>query len=351
MFPIRKARHIFWMVAASLLLVSFGAYASGTKESSSSASSSSQNSSQTSQTVLHWKLADDQPADYPTVKADEYFAKLVKEQTNGKFDIKVFYGGQLGAETQTVQQTISGVIQLNRVNAAPLASFVGDMSVLSLPYIFTSSDGEWKVLYGAPGNQILQSMQKQGLMGLTYYDSGQRSFFTRKTPIESPSDMKGLKIRVQKSPVFVDMVKALGGSPVPMAYGDVFTGLQTGVIDGAENNIPSYVTMSFYQVAPYYSYDGHSRVPEVLFMNLKAWNSLSSAEQSIFKKAAHEASMYERKLWAQKVQTDLKKLQSANVHLYHLTADQVKKFQDAVQPVYKQYSQYSSLINAIKNDQ
>jgi tripartite ATP-independent transporter DctP family solute receptor len=343
----RFGRSLVLLAAGALLLSSYSVYANGAKE----AGTASQSSSQGSQTVMHWKLADDQPADYPTVQADEYFAKQVKDQTNGKFDIKVYYGGQLGAETQTVQQTISGVIQLNRVNAAPLASFVGDMSVLSLPYIFTSADGEWKVLYGDPGKQILESMKKQGLMGLTYYDSGQRSFFTRKTPITSPADMKGLKIRVQKSPVFVNMVKALGGSPVPMAYGDVFTGLQTGVIDGAENNIPSYATMSFYQVAPYYSYDGHSRVPEVLFMNLKAWNSLTPAEQQIFKKAAHAASMYERKLWAEKVQTDLTKLKSANVHFIHLSADQVKKFQDAVQPVYQEYSQYSSLINAIKNDQ
>lgn len=334
------------IVAALFLFVAAGVFANGKQESSSSSSSTS---TQAMTKTVTWKLADDQPAGYPTVAADQEFAKLVKEQTNGRYDIKVFYGGQLGSETQTVQQTISGVIQINRVNAAPLASFVGDMSVLSLPYIFTSSQQEWNVLYGKPGQEILDSMKAQQLIGLTYYDSGQRSFFTRKTPITSPADMKGLKIRVQKSPVFVEMVKDLGATPVPMAYGDVFTALQTGVIDGAENNIPSYATMSFYQVSPYYSYDGHSRVPEVLFMNLKAWQSLSPADQKIFTSAAHQASLTERKLWAQKVQTDMKKLQSANVHFVHLSSAQVKAFQDAVAPVYKMYSKYDSLINEIKN--
>lgn len=332
------------ITAALFLFVVAGAFANGNQEKSSSKSASAAPAK-----TITWKLADDQPAGYPTVVADQEFAKIVNQKTNGRYNIKVYYGGQLGSETQTVQQTISGVIQINRVNAAPLASFVGDMSVLSLPYIFTGSQQEWNVLYGKAGEQILQSMKAQKLMGLTYYDSGQRSFFTRKTPITSPADMKGLKIRVQKSPVFVEMVKDLGATPVPMAYGDVFTALQTGVIDGAENNIPSYATMSFYQVAPYYSYDGHSRVPEVLFMSLKAWDSLSPADQTIFKDAAHQASLVERKAWAAKVQTDMKKLQSANVHFVHLTPTQVKAFQDAVAPVYKMYSKYDSLINEIKN--
>jgi tripartite ATP-independent transporter DctP family solute receptor len=296
-----------------------------------------------------WRLADDQPKDYPTVKADQYFAKLVKERTGGKYDIKVYYGGQLGSETQTIQQTISGVIQINRVNAAPLASFVGDLSVLSLPYIFTGSDQEWNVLYGAVGEKLLSSMKQDGLMGLTYYDSGQRSFFTRHTPIRTPADLSGLKIRVQKAPVFVNMVKDMSGSPVPMAYGDVYSALQSGVIDGAENNIPSYYTQSFYQVAGYYSFDGHSRVPEILFMNEAAWNKLSPEEQNVFKQAAHEASKYERQLWNQKVKADMKKLQSANVHFYYPTPADIKQFQKAVEPVYQQYSQYKSIIDAIKS--
>ncbi len=299
--------------------------------------------------AITWRLADDQPAGYPTTMADQFFANIVREMTNGKINIKVYYGGQLGSETQTVQQTIAGIIQINRVNAAPMASFVPELGVLSLPYIFSSSEQEWKVLYGPVGQKLLSDMKSAGLMGLTYFDSGQRSFFTRKTPILKPSDLKGLKIRVQKAPVFVQMVKEMGGSPVPMAYGEVFTALQTGVIDGAENNIPSYYTMSFYQVAPYYSYDGHSRVPEILFMNLQAWNSLTPEEKTIFKTAAMAASIYERKLWNEKVQQDLEKLKKAGVHFYYPTPEDIKLFQKAVEPVYAKYSKYKDIIQAIRN--
>lgn len=299
--------------------------------------------------AVTWRLADDQPAGYPTVLGDQLFASIVNEMTHGKINIKVYYGAQLGAETQTTQETISGVIQINRVNAAPLASFVPELGVLSLPYIFSSSEQEWKVLYGPIGEELLNSMKVAGLIGLTYYDSGQRSFFTRHTPILKPSDMKGLKIRVQKSPVFVSMVKAMGGSPIPMAYSSVYTALQSGVIDGAENNIPSYYTMSFYQVAPYYSYDGHSRVPEILFMNLKAWNSLTSTEKTIFKTAAMASSLYERQLWNERVQKDLQLLKKAGVHFYYPTASDIALFQKAVAPVYKKYSQFKDIIDAIRN--
>ncbi len=299
--------------------------------------------------AVTWRLADDQPAGYPTTMADQFFANIVREMTNGKINIEVYHGGQLGAETQTVQQTMAGIIQINRVNAAPLASFVPELSVLSLPYIFSSSTQEWKVLYGPIGEKLLNSMKVAGLIGLTYYDSGQRSFFTRHTPILKPSDMKGLKVRVQKAPVFVKMVNAMGGSAVPMAYGEVFTALQTGVIDGAENNIPSYYTMSFYQVAPYYSFDGHSRVPEILFMNLKAWNSLTPEEQTIFKTAAMASSLYERKLWNAKVEKDMELLKKAGIHFYYPTKADIALFQKAVAPVYKQYSKYKDLINAIRS--
>lgn len=299
--------------------------------------------------AVTWRLADDQPAGYPTVLGDQLFANIVSEMTHGKINIKVYYGAQLGAETQTTQETMAGIIQVNRVNAAPLASFVPELGVLSLPYIFSSSSQEWKALYGKPGETLLNSMKSAGLIGLTYYDSGQRSFFTRHTPILKPSDMKGLKIRVQKSPVFVSMVKAMGGSPVPMAYSSVYTALQSGVIDGAENNIPSYYTMSFYQVAPYYSYDGHSRVPEILFMNLKAWNSLTPEEQTIFKTAAMAASLYERQLWNEQVQKDLKLLKKAGVHFYYPTAADMALFQKIVKPVYQKYSKFKDVIDAIRN--
>lgn len=298
--------------------------------------------------AITWRMADDQPAGYPTVLADQFFANVVNQMTNGKINIVVYYGAQLGSEESIVQQVISGAIQLERLNAAPLGSYAPEMNILSLPYLFSNSDQEWKVLYGPIGQKLLTDLQSIGLMGLTYYDSGERSFFTRKTPILTPSDVKGLKIRVQQSPVFIDLIKDLNGAAVPMAYGDVYTALQTGVIDGAENNIPSYYTMSFYQVAPYFSFDDHSRVPEVVIMNLSAWKSLTPEEQEIFKTAAMAASLYERELWDQLTKQDMALLEKAGVHFYYPTQEDIKLFQQAVAPIYQQYSQYKSIIDEIR---
>jgi len=296
-----------------------------------------------------YRLAENQPADYPTTLADIFFADVVRQMTNGRIDIQVYYGGQLGSETETIQQTMAGVIQFNRVNAAPLASFVDSLSVLSLPFLFSSEEHLWKVLYGQVGEKLLDSMKSSGLIGLTYFDSGARSFFTRKTPILKPDDLKGLKIRVQNAPVFVEMVKLLGGTPIVMEYGQVYTGLQTGVIDGAENNIPSYYTMSFYQVAPHYSFNMHSMVPEILFMNLATWNSLSKEDQLIIKTAAHAASLYQRKLWADRTKANMEALKAAGANFYYPTPEDLKLFQKAVQPLYQKYDKYKDIIDAIMN--
>ncbi len=293
-----------------------------------------------------WRMAEVHPLDYPTTQANIFFAETVRKMTNGRINIQVLYGGQLGGETETIQQTMAGIIQLNRTNAAPLSSFVDVLSVLSLPFLFRDKEHYWKVLDGPIGEQLLESMKSAGLIGLTFYDSGARSFYTTKRPIQKLEDIKGLKIRVQNAPVFVEMIKLLGGTPIVMEYGQVYGALQTGVIDGAENNIPSYESASHFEVAPHYTFDMHTMVPEILFMNLAVWNSLSKEDQLIIKTAAHAASLYERKLWEQREKISLEKIKN-RVNLYYLTPEEFKRFQDAVQPLYKQYERHKNIIDAI----
>lgn len=294
------------------------------------------------------KAADDQPPGYPTVKALNYMGKMLEQLSGGTMTMKVYPSGQLGNEQSTIEQTQAGVIDIDRINAAPLANFDKKLSVLSLPYIFTSKSQYWDVLNGPIGLKLLDSLKTAKMVGLAFYDSGQRSFYTTKKagPIKSVADLKGKRIRVQKSQVMIDMVKALGATPVPMAFGDVYSSLQSGVIDGAENNIPSYgpFGVRHYEVAPYYSYDSHSRVPEIVLISQKTWNKLTAQQQSWVREAAWASVPVEESAWNALVQKSLDALKG-KVTFYH---PDTKAFQNAMQPVYAQYKQQlGSLISDI----
>ena len=298
--------------------------------------------------TLVLKAADVQPAGYPTVQGLEFMSHYLKDISHGAMTIKVYPSGQLGNEQSTIEQIQAGVIDIGRINAAPLASVDQEIGVLSLPYLFKSKTDYWKVLSGPIGLKLLDSLKASQMLGLAYYNSGQRSFYTtaKAGPIKSVKDLNGLRIRVQKSPVMVAMVKALGATPVPMAYGSVYSALQTGVIDGAENNIPSYgpYGVRHFEVAPNYSYDSHSRVPEVVLVSLKTWNKLNIQQRSWLRQAALASVPVEDAAWNHLVGKTLKALQG-KVHFYHVD---VAQFQAAMKPVYKQYqAKYGSLIKQI----
>ena len=244
-----------------------------------------------------YQLSDNQPPDYPTTLGDKKFAELVKERTNGKIVIEVYDSAQLFDEKSAIEAAQMGGLAFCRVNAQPLSDFTKSLGVLSLPYIFNNEEHQWKVFNGPVGEELLKEMEKNGLIGLTYYDSGSRSFYNNKREVKTPADMKGLKIRVQQSKLMMGLVESLGASPTPMAYGEVFTGLQSGVIDGAENNWPSYFSTSHYEVAPFYTLDSHSRTPEVLCMSKAVWDTLSADDQKIIKQAAMESQATQRKAW------------------------------------------------------
>ena len=245
-----------------------------------------------------FRVADTQSEDYPTVQALMFMARLVEERTGGRHHIRVFHSRQLGEEKDTIEQTRVGAIDLNRTNVAPIGSLIPAANVLALPFLFRSFDHLHKVLDQAIGEEILASSQRHGFVGLTFYDSGSRSIYNSVRPIRTLADMKRLRIRVQQSDLMVDMIKALGAEPIELPYGQVSTGLSTKLIDGAENNWPSYVTTGHYKLAPYYTLTEHTMGPELLVMSPRAWEGLSAEDQEIFRDAARKSSTFMRELWS-----------------------------------------------------
>ncbi|HEX8165373.1 MAG TPA: TRAP transporter substrate-binding protein [Beijerinckiaceae bacterium] len=244
-----------------------------------------------------FRAADIQSEDYPTVQALMYMDKLLQERTGGRHRLQIFHSRQLGEEKETIEQTRAGAIDLNRINIAPIASFAPQANVLVLPFLFRSVDHLHHVLDGPVGEEILKSFEGGGFVGLAFYDSGARSIYNSVRPIRRLADLKGLRIRIQQSDLMTDMFRALGVEPIPLPYGQVMTGLTTQLIDGAENNWPSFVTTGHYRAAPYYSLTQHTMAPEVLVMSEKAWTGLSPEDQAIFRQAAKDSGAFMRDQW------------------------------------------------------
>ena len=244
-----------------------------------------------------FRAADIQAEDYPTVQAIRFMNDRLIERTNGRHRIAIFPARQLGEEEATIEQTRAGAIDIDRISIGPLVGFIPQLRVLSLPFLFRSKEHFHKVLDSGIGEQILASFDSQGFVGLTYYDSGARSLYNRLRPVRTLADLKAMKIRIQQSEIAADLVRALGAEPVVLAYGQVLTGLSTGLIDGAENNWPSYVTTEHYRVAPNYTLTEHTMLPEVLIMSKKAWDGLSPDDRVILKDVARQSAKFMRRQW------------------------------------------------------
>jgi len=249
------------------------------------------------------RSADTHPTGYPTVAAVDYFGELLSARTDGRLRIRNYAGGQLGEEKDTLEITVFGGLDFNRVALAPLNPIEPLTLVPALPFLFQSTAHMRRAMDGAPGRIMLQSLQKHGMIGLALYDSGERSFYNTRRPIQTPSDLRGLKLRVQTSDLYVALVQALGGSPIPMSYGEVFQGLVQGVIDGAENNWPSYQDSRHFEVAPFYSLTRHVMAPEVLIASSRTWAKLSAQDRLIIREAATESVPYMRALWEERETT------------------------------------------------
>ncbi|MDR0379367.1 MAG: TRAP transporter substrate-binding protein [Candidatus Accumulibacter sp.] len=236
------------------------------------------------------------PEDHAVHMAVVKFADLVKKRTNGGIEIEVFANGVLGGEREMLEQVQNGVLEITKASASPLETFSSDYKVFNLPFVFRDRDHFFKVLTSPVGESILASSKKRGFLGLAYYDSGPRSFYGKK-PIETPDDLKGMKIRVQQSPTTIRMIQALGATPTPMAWGEVYSALQAGVVDGAENNVTALTNGRHGEVCRFYSETEHQIVPDVLVISSERWDALGKPQQEIIKQAALESYEYQKDLW------------------------------------------------------
>lgn len=282
------------------------------------------------------KAGDVHPMDYPTVMGLVRIGDLLKEWTDGRITVQVYPSMQLGAEKEMLEQTQFGAIDLLRVSTGPLGTIVPEFNAFSLPYIFKSIDHLHKVVDGPIGQELAAKAKKGGFIGIGYYDSGFRSFYNTRRPIRSIADLKGLKFRVMGNPIFVDMVAALGASATPMAYNEVYTSLATGVIDGAENNYPSYTSSGHYEKAKYYTQDEHLSVPEILLLSNKTVEKLSKADVALIKYAAALSVPYQRELWAKREKVSIQKARDAGNEI--ITDIDKTPFINAMGPVYAKHA-------------
>ncbi|MFW6290003.1 MAG: TRAP transporter substrate-binding protein [Mariniphaga sp.] len=261
------------------------------------------------------KLAHGLPTDHPVHQAMEFMGQRVRELSEGKLTVEVYPSEQLGSEQQCVELVQIGSLAITKVSAAVMESFTEDYKVLGLPYIFRSKEHAFQVFDGEIGKDLLKSSTDMWIRGLTFYDAGSRSFYTKTKPIEHPDDLVGMKIRVMNSITAVGMVRALGGSPTPISWGELYTALQSGVVDGAENNPPSLYTSRHYEVCKFYSLDEHTTIPDVLVISQIVWDKLSEQEKEWIQQAADESAVLQRKLWAESEEESLREVQKAGVQI------------------------------------
>jgi tripartite ATP-independent transporter DctP family solute receptor len=279
--------------------------------------------------------SDTHPSGYPTVEAVQEMGRLLSERTEGRLGVRVYAGGQLGAERDTLEITTFGGLDMNRVFMSPLNAIEPDTMIPSLPFLFHSKDHMRRALDGAPGREILDTLEKHGLIGLCYYDSGERSFYNTRRAIYTPDDMKGMKIRTPNSDMSVATINATGANATPMDLGEVYQSLVQGVIDGAENNWPSFESGRHFEAAPYYSLTRHVMTPEVLLMSKARWDKLSSADRDIVMACAKESVPFMRKLWDERVDGARQRLLAAGVKENEVTDREA--FVRRMKPVYDQF--------------
>ncbi|MEO9886641.1 MAG: TRAP transporter substrate-binding protein [Balneola sp.] len=301
-----------------------------------------------SQDVKTIKLGHGLDVSHPVHKSMIYMSELLEKNSNGKMKIQIYPNQQLGTERELVELLQIGSVGITKVSASVLENFAPSYSVLSIPFIFNSEQHRFNVLEGEIGKEILNDGTEFWFQGLCFYDAGSRSFYTKDKPIYSPSDLEGQKIRVMESQTAMSMVRSLGGSPTPISFGELYTALQQGVVDGAENNPPSFYTSRHYEVSKYYTIDEHTAVPDVLIVSTHVWNDLTSQEQKWLQSAATESAEYQKKLWKKASSEALEKVQDAGVEIIY---PDKKNFQDKVQDLYETYKQEplkKDLINRIQ---
>lgn len=262
-------------------------------------------------------------------KAMVHFGERLNTLSNGAMDVKIYPSSQLGTEREMIELLQIGSLSMTKVSASPLEGFVPAMKIFSIPYIFRDNDHFWKVLNSDVGQGLLAGVEPFRLKGLAYYDAGSRSFYTNNKPVRTPADLAGMKIRVLNSPTAVRTVRELGGAATPVAWGELYTALQQGVVDGAENNPPSYYLSRHYEIARYYSLDEHTSVPDVMLMSLRVWENLTDQQQEWVDKAMQDSVIFQRQAWQESTLDSLAKVKADGVEVIY---PDKKPFVEAVQP-------------------
>ena len=296
-------------------------------------------------------LAHTLPQTHPVHKGILEFQRLLESKSNGKLKVKIFPDGQLGSERESLELLQIGSVAATKVSASILSNFVPEYNVLGIPYLFKDREHQFSVLEGPIGKSILEKGSKFWLRGLCYYDAGSRSFYTSTKAIRTPEDLKGLKIRVQNNQMAINMVNSMGGAATPMAYGELYAAIQQGVVDGAENNPPSFVSSNHYEISKYYTLDEHSSVPDVLLIGTKYWNKLSKEERVWVQEAADESAQAQKEYWRESVNESMKLIKDRGVEVIipekSLFAEESK---NVVVEFIKEFPEMAPLVNEIKNN-
>ncbi len=289
--------------------------------------------------------------DYPVSIAMESFAAEVAERTNGEITAKTFHNGVLGSQPDAIEQIRLGVIDFGEFSLGPMGQSIPETNVVSLPFIFPSIPDMYEMMDGEVGEAIGEGMIAKGIVPLGWYDAGARSFYNSVRPINTPADVEGLKVRVMSNDLFVGMVEAMDGNATPMAFGEVYQSIKTGVVDGAENNPPSYESTNHYEVAQFYSLTEHLIIPECLCMSLKSYEKLTPEQQEIVKEAGHTSALLQRELWQEREAASMETIAAGGTTVN--TIEDKAPFQEAMGPVYDKFladnPDLTDLVNLIRN--
>jgi tripartite ATP-independent transporter DctP family solute receptor len=285
--------------------------------------------------VVRLKLAHTLDQSHPVHRAMEFMGQRLKEKSNGSVELQIFPNGQLGSELECIEQVQQGALSLTKTSAAPLEGLIPEFAIFGIPYAFRDEAHYWNVIEGELGEELLHLGEAKGIRGLCYYDAGARSFYTINRPILTPEDLKGLKIRVQQSKTAMDMVEALGAKPTPIPFGELYTALQSKMVDGAENNAPSYYTNRHYEICKNLSLNEHTRVPDLLLASDSVWQSLSPDVRRWLKESADESAVFQRKLWVEETERLLDLIRKEGVVIHR--PDQ-RMFAESVRKMHEGYS-------------
>jgi len=294
------------------------------------------------------KIAHSNDASHPVHQGMLYLAERAEEKSGGKLKINVYPSAQLGQERECIELLQIGSLAMTKSSAAVMEGFAPNYKVLSLPYIFRNKEHQFEVLDGEVGKELMLEGEKYWLRGVTFYDAGSRSFYTKDAPVEEPDDLVGKKIRVMPSNTAINMVQELGGSPTPISYGELYTALQQGVVDAAENNPPSFYFSRHYEVCKFYSLNEHTAIPDILLISTIVWNTLSEQEQQWLQEAAEESAVYQRELWAKSEKESLEAVKAAGVTI---TYPDKSKFAEKVKPLYETYKDQEEVYDLIQRIQ